>query len=697
MIDYFKTQLEESAPVGVAAQKMGLGFDDYIERNRYHRKIKNTEFIIDDLKKEVAKKLEETDVPKDQTGKIIEDYLLNIEDEAFTKLEWDEKELKELKDNLKTAIQDYKKEALDKLFEEDAKRRIRGFSGLSEAQLDRVRAILDETEIAEIVYMRRQGTLERDTPLKEGKQLVGSQALRFGRNLVPDYTILKSLDATMKQNVTSGYGLPTFAYFLGNAMGAVQQTLIAQGSDAPSSLAFTVGENLTVWTQTVGHLYGGNIDAHFHTMSRYLFPQYEVIGKNQPVSPPSTKAKSSFLVCADGKIYTPLSLMFLAQKHGIGASYIQAELGRETSQKLRSHRIGVARGFFFDGIIRGQEYQEAATMIDNFFRVALFIQELKKGLSPEEAAKKVRDAYFDYSDLSAIEKNIFRYLNLFYSFARKNQVQLLKALVEEPDRVMSQLRLIRNSQKENLEDQDLISLPSYLQMRYFFTGGTPTYSKRAVELEYENTIGQYITVSPMFSVADAPIYLAPFYAALSPDASVGESLFQVGKHVITGGSPLIQATAETFRGKTFFMDRELEKIKYNSKEVEMLKMFGVKFKPVESETEDLTRIKDETEVMYRPLNKNQAKLANGYMILFKSIPYTAFVVGRGKEQANFILDRIESATTGEGMPTREGYTAAQEAAGVLGLKSYLIEVERLRRARLETEEAKKSEEILPKQ
>ena len=49
------------------------------------------------------------------------------------------------------------------------------------------------------------------------------------------------------------------------------------------------------------------------------------------------------------------------------------------------------------------------------------------------------------------------------------------------------------------------------------------------------------------------------------------------------------------------------------------------------------------------------------------------------------------------MPTREGYTAAQEAAGVLGLKSYLIEVERLRRARLETEEAKKSEEILPKQ
>ena len=77
------------------------------------------------------------------------------------------------------------------------------------------------------------------------------------------------------------------------------------------------------------------------------------------------------------------------------------------------------------------------------------------------------------ADLSNFEKNILRNVFLFYSFIRKNQVQVFRTLVKNPSRVIGQLRMIKNSQQEHLGERNLNSVPDWMRLRYFLFGRDP--------------------------------------------------------------------------------------------------------------------------------------------------------------------------------------------------------------------------------
>ncbi|RLC34790.1 MAG: hypothetical protein DRZ76_01970 [Candidatus Nealsonbacteria bacterium] len=72
--------------------------------------------------------------------------------------------------------------------------------------------------------------------------------------------------------------------------------------------------------------------------------------------------------------------------------------------------------------------------IEDNARIALFIDGLAKGKTPQQAAKMVRKFLFDYDELSLIEKNIFRRVLPFYSWARKNIPLQLEMAITNPRR-----------------------------------------------------------------------------------------------------------------------------------------------------------------------------------------------------------------------------------------------------------------------
>jgi len=59
-------------------------------------------------------------------------------------------------------------------------------------------------------------------------------------------------------------------------------------------------------------------------------------------------------------------------------------------------------------------------MIEDNARVALFLDGLKKGMDPLDAAMRVKKFLFDYGELSALEKKFLRRLIPFYTWIRKN-------------------------------------------------------------------------------------------------------------------------------------------------------------------------------------------------------------------------------------------------------------------------------------
>ena len=68
-------------------------------------------------------------------------------------------------------------------------------------------------------------------------------------------------------------------------------------------------------------------------------------------------------------------------------------------------------------------------------KLALFIDQLSKGLSPYDAAQVVKKHLFDYTDLTKAERKL-KIVVPFYTFTRKNLPLQLKTLIERPDKYL---------------------------------------------------------------------------------------------------------------------------------------------------------------------------------------------------------------------------------------------------------------------
>jgi len=313
------------------------------------------------------------------------------------------------------------------------------------------------------------------------------------------------------------------------------------------------------------------------------------------------------MVTRDGRLYTAESLADAADRHGIGATFIKAEVGRSIAEDVRRSELArrltagkalsaaavgtgaaltmgpLAPFAVIPGAILGYHasalndlYMEMAQTTDNVFRFGMFMDQLHKGFSEAEAAKHVRSTFYDYSDLSPFEKTWLREVFLFYAYMRKNQVQVFNALADNPSRVLGQFRMIANSQERAMGDQDpRMVLPRWLQSRYITLDEEQPFRTVREQYEYKNKYGRKIRYSPMIGAAEVVPMIGNMLAAMMhKDVGWYEGLAETLDFFGSATGPQIKGVYEITADRFIFSDRELRRIRIDSATVQAINDMG---------------------------------------------------------------------------------------------------------------------------
>jgi hypothetical protein len=193
--------------------------------------------------------------------------------------------------------------------------------------------------------------------------------------------------------------------------------------------------------------------------------------------------------------------------------------------------------------------REAATGIDNYYRVATYVDALKRGIPEAEAANLARRVAFDYNAMTDFEKKYLRKAVLFYSFQRNNQNLFWWTLLNHPSRVMNQLRLLNGMQRENLGNDAELFAPEWGDGRIVFNWREPLMEGHAAEAK-----NGAVTLSPMMPIGDGIGILQSLLATVTEldPASAGDLAgrlgpwFQLPFVISTGTDPRVMRSIEGF-------------------------------------------------------------------------------------------------------------------------------------------------------
>jgi hypothetical protein len=129
--------------------------------------------------------------------------------------------------------------------------------------------------------------------------------------------------------------------------------------------------------------------------------------------------------------------------------------------------------------------------IENYDKLAHYLDKLVKGYTPENAARSVKQFLFNYADLSPTEKALFKKLVPFYTWQRKNLPLQLQMMLQKPGK-FSQLGHIQNAmiaRDENGAMVDTSVVMPWERARLFgITGKGTVYSGLNVGSEELNVI-----------------------------------------------------------------------------------------------------------------------------------------------------------------------------------------------------------------
>lgn len=142
-------------------------------------------------------------------------------------------------------------------------------------------------------------------------------------------------------------------------------------------------------------------------------------------------------------------------------------------------------------------FKVGQTLEDNA-RIALFLDQVKKGKSYDQAGKHVQKYLFDYGDVSPFEQSTLKRVMPFYTWSRKNIPLQLEAIVAHPDK-LSKLGLgISNVQQAAGVDY----IPDPSQVPEYLTEKAPVY----VGQDKENAVVSAVTLENLLPFFD----LGPF-------------------------------------------------------------------------------------------------------------------------------------------------------------------------------------------
>jgi hypothetical protein len=265
-----------------------------------------------------------------------------------------------------------------------------------------------------------------------------------------------------------------------------------------------------------------------------------------------TKVKP--VVMPDGTVWTKESLTRAAHEHGLSGSFLSKETARSVAEDLKKkeptfwNKMTAAPKFYHAQLIN------FATFLDNYHRVAIFVEQIGKGASAREAAAVSRKALFDYSDLTDFERKYMRQIFIFYSFQRKNLDLFWDTLLTNPHRVMGQLRFARGLNQIFLDgDERLIE---------------SDWSLGRVGMKYQDfAASEFIQKvrynAPVFPVQEAlrgQLDFLSFVGSFLPGEGLmaGEKKIKNRLKFLSRLNPWLQAPIALTLNKTFFGAREMK-------------------------------------------------------------------------------------------------------------------------------------------
>jgi GNAT superfamily N-acetyltransferase len=173
------------------------------------------------------------------------------------------------------------------------------------------------------------------------------------------------------------------------------------------------------------------------------------------------------LITTDGRVFTVPQIRRVAEAEGLSGSFVQAETVRSIADDLRRMEPTMTNKVLRPMRNWQQALTDVATSIDNYYRISLFIDELKNGKNATEAAATARKAAFDYTALTDAEKKYMRSVVLFYSFLRRNVDLFYDTAMTNPGRILAQLRMANYSRRALLKENAEVVEPSYLEGRVY--------------------------------------------------------------------------------------------------------------------------------------------------------------------------------------------------------------------------------------
>lgn len=161
--------------------------------------------------------------------------------------------------------------------------------------------------------------------------------------------------------------------------------------------------------------------------------------------------------------------------------------------------------------------------IENNARLAHFMDKLAEGFSPEEAAMSVKKYLFDYTDLTSIERNVFKRIAPFYTWTKKNIPLQLSELVKQPGKFTLPYKII-----ERLEQG--VEIPDEKYMSEYIANNIPIRIRKNDKGTYDYFfLGQWLPYSSAIDFLSNPM-----------------------DNIISQITPIIKAPVERFANKSLY-------------------------------------------------------------------------------------------------------------------------------------------------
>jgi len=112
-----------------------------------------------------------------------------------------------------------------------------------------------------------------------------------------------------------------------------------------------------------------------------------------------------------------------------------------------------------------QTGMKVGTTIENNARYANFIDKIRKGWSPGEAAKATKAALYDYTQVSQFERKVMKRLMPFYTWTRKNIPRQIENLALAPEKMQMTMLAARGLESKEVPPEE-VYLADWIKENY---------------------------------------------------------------------------------------------------------------------------------------------------------------------------------------------------------------------------------------